>query len=195
MRYEILLLLPTDELNQQMEQIIKKQTGIKCHITQSTDTYNLPDLLCECQPELVLVSPVIICDQFIPLLKKRTGLADTKFVAYCITVLDKMFQKNFDAMIDINSSPSELEEVITELLAIDTERDEDQTLTPREREVVIAVVKGCTNKEIAEKLFLSPHTVITHRRNIARKLNIHSPSGLTIYAIINKLVELDEIAK
>lgn len=195
MRYEILLLLPTDELNQQMEQMLKKQTNIKCHIIQTTDTYNLPDLLGEYQPELVLVSPIIICDQFIPLLKKRTGLADTKFVAYCITVLDKMYQKNFDAMIDINDSPSEIEEVITDVLSIDTEGDEDQALTPREREVVIAVVKGYTNKEIAEKLFLSPHTVITHRRNIARKLNIHSPSGLTIYAIINKLVELDEIAK
>ena len=195
MRYEILLLLPTDELNQQMEHMLKKQTNIKCHIIQTTDTYNLPDLLCEYQPELVLVSPIIICDQFIPLLKKRTGLADTKFVAYCITVLDKMYQKNFDAMIDINDSPSEIEEVITDVLSIDTEGDEDQALTPREREVVIAVVKGYTNKEIAEKLFLSPHTVITHRRNIARKLNIHSPSGLTIYAIINKLVELDEIAK
>ncbi|WP_308586608.1 LuxR C-terminal-related transcriptional regulator, partial [uncultured Porphyromonas sp.] len=51
-----------------------------------------------------------------------------------------------------------------------------------------------TNKEIAEELFLSTHTVITHRRNIAKKLQIHSPSGLTIYAIMNKLVNLDEIA-
>jgi len=50
-----------------------------------------------------------------------------------------------------------------------------------------------TNKETAEKLFLSIHTVITHRRNIARKLQIHSPAGLTIYAIVNKLVELSEV--
>ena len=49
------------------------------------------------------------------------------------------------------------------------------------------------NKETAEKLFLSIHTVITHRRNIARKLQIHSPAGLTIYAIVNKLVELSEV--
>ena len=47
-----------------------------------------------------------------------------------------------------------------------------------------------TNREIADRLFLSTHTVITHRRNIARKLQIHSASGLTIYAIVNKLVEL-----
>lgn len=54
-------------------------------------------------------------------------------------------------------------------------------------------MRGMTNKETAEKLFLSIHTVITHRRNIARKLQIHSPAGLTIYAIVNKLVELSEV--
>ena len=50
-----------------------------------------------------------------------------------------------------------------------------------------------TNKAIADQLYLSIHTVITHRRNIARKLQIHSPAGLTIYAIVNKLVELQDI--
>ena len=50
-----------------------------------------------------------------------------------------------------------------------------------------------TNKEIAETLYLSVHTIMTHRRNIARKLQIHSPAGLTIYAIVNKLVELSDI--
>ena len=49
------------------------------------------------------------------------------------------------------------------------------------------------NKVIADKLCLSVHTVITHRRNIARKLQIHSPAGLTIYAIVNKLVKLSDI--
>ena len=39
----------------------------------------------------------------------------------------------------------------------------------------------------------SRHTVITHRRNIVAKLQIHSPAGLTIYAIVNKLVDLSEI--
>ena len=66
-------------------------------------------------------------------------------------------------------------------------------LSAREKEIIVGVVKGLTNKQIAERLFISAHTVITHRRNIAGKLQIHSPAGLTIYAIVNKLVELSEI--
>lgn len=66
-------------------------------------------------------------------------------------------------------------------------------LSDREREVVVYVVKGLSNKEIAEKLFISVNTVMTHRRNISRKLQIHSASGLTIYAIVNGLINLDEV--
>ena len=55
--------------------------------------------------------------------------------------------------------------------------NESDTLSQREKEIVTCVVKGMTNKAIADKLFLSIHTVITHRRNIARKLQIHSPAG------------------
>ena len=70
---------------------------------------------------------------------------------------------------------------------------EPETLSQREKEIIACVVKGMTNKETADTLCLSIHTVITHRRNIARKLQIHSPAGLTIYAIVNKLVEISEI--
>ena len=66
-------------------------------------------------------------------------------------------------------------------------------LSTRERDVVIGVVKGMTNKEIADSLYLSVHTVTTHRKNIARKLQIHSAAGLTIYAIVNKLVALSDL--
>ena len=76
---------------------------------------------------------------------------------------------------------------------LDSSVSETEPLSLREREIVICVVKGMTNKEIADRLFLSIHTVNTHRRNIARKLEIHSAAGLTIYAIVNKLVELNEV--
>ena len=63
----------------------------------------------------------------------------------------------------------------------------------REKEILVAVARGLTNKQIAEKLCLSTHTVITHRRNIAAKLQIHSAAGLTIYAIVNRFVDLNDV--
>ena len=66
-------------------------------------------------------------------------------------------------------------------------------LSDREKEVIIALVQGMSNKEIATHLCISTNTVITHRRNIARKLQIHSPAGLTIYAIVNGLVDISSV--
>lgn len=72
-------------------------------------------------------------------------------------------------------------------------QDNSEALSDREKEVIIGVVEGMQNKEIADRLCISVNTVITHRRNIARKLQIHSPAGLTIYAIVNGLVELSSV--
>ena len=66
-------------------------------------------------------------------------------------------------------------------------------LSDREKDVIIALVQGMSNKDIADHLFISVNTVITHRRNIARKLQIHSPAGLTIYAIVNGLVDISSV--
>ncbi|MBR0273574.1 MAG: helix-turn-helix transcriptional regulator [Bacteroidaceae bacterium] len=68
-----------------------------------------------------------------------------------------------------------------------------EALSDREKDVIIALVQGMTNKEIADHLCISVNTVITHRRNIASKLQIHSPAGLTIYAIINNLVDISAV--
>ena len=67
-----------------------------------------------------------------------------------------------------------------------------EPLSDRETDVLREVVRGLSNKEIADKLFISIHTVISHRKNITRKLNIHSTAGLTIYAIVNNLVDISD---
>ena len=66
-------------------------------------------------------------------------------------------------------------------------------LSPREREVVCAIVKGLSNKEIASEMNVSVNTIMTHRRNIASKLRLHSPAALTIYALASGLVSLDDV--
>ena len=82
------------------------------------------------------------------------------------------------------------------LSLVNNERDipsDNAELSERENMILKDVALGLSNKEIAEKNFISPHTVITHRKNITRKLGIKTVSGLTIYAIINKLIGMDEV--
>ena len=67
-------------------------------------------------------------------------------------------------------------------------------LTDREKEIITSIARGLSNKEIADRLCLSVHTVATHRRNICSKLEIHSTSGLTIFAIIHNLIDLSEVS-
>ncbi len=68
-----------------------------------------------------------------------------------------------------------------------------EELSEREKDVLIQVVRGLSNKEIADVLCISMHTVISHRKHITSKLNIHSTAGLTIYAIVNKLVDINSL--
>jgi DNA-binding CsgD family transcriptional regulator len=70
---------------------------------------------------------------------------------------------------------------------------EGEELSAREKEVLKLVALGHSNKIIADKLFISVHTVISHRKNITEKLGIKSISGLTVYAIINQFIDTDEI--
>ncbi len=73
------------------------------------------------------------------------------------------------------------------------EENETEPLSEREIDVLKKVVSGLSNKEIADELCISIHTVISHRKNITRKLNIHSTAGLTIYAIVNNIVDIESL--
>ncbi|WP_238767497.1 response regulator transcription factor [Maribellus maritimus] len=70
---------------------------------------------------------------------------------------------------------------------------EGEELSTREKEVLKLVALGNSNKIIADKLFISVHTVISHRKNITEKLGIKSISGLTVYAIINQVIDTEKI--
>ena len=63
-------------------------------------------------------------------------------------------------------------------------------LSAREKEILVCVAKGMLNKEIADKLCLSIYTVITHRKNITRKIGIKTVAGLTVYALLNGLIDM-----
>ncbi len=73
------------------------------------------------------------------------------------------------------------------------DKPDDNTLTSREKEILVCVAKGMLNKEIADELNISIHTVITHRKNITQKTGIKTVAGLTVYALLNNLLELKSV--
>ena len=72
-------------------------------------------------------------------------------------------------------------------------RSGSEELSSREKEILICVAKGMLNKEIADKLNLSIYTVITHRKNITRKIGIKTVAGLTVYALLNNLIDMNSV--
>jgi Response regulator containing a CheY-like receiver domain and an HTH DNA-binding domain len=147
-------------------------------------------------PNVLIINPCFDLTFNLNEFKRKWSCAKTKYIALLYNVMDTELLKDYDGIINIYDNINRMNDVLSKSLSYQKRSldfDEQQSLSAREKEVVCCVVKGMTNKEIAESLFLSVHTVITHRRNVARKLQIHSPSGLTIYAIVNKLVKVSDV--
>ena len=117
--------------------------------------------------------------------KETPQNAGVKCIALMCSVADQGVLRNYDESLTIYDDADTIREKLNRLLNVPGEETEEE-LAGQE-------VLSSREKEIGDALYLSAHRVITHRRNIARKLQIHSPAGLTIYAIVNKLVELQDI--
>ncbi|GHV13422.1 helix-turn-helix transcriptional regulator [Bacteroidia bacterium] len=146
------------------------------------------------QPDAVLINPMLLGHTRQDIRQQLNLGKQTAIIALVYNLIDEQFYRSYDAVIRINDSESKIENTLLNCLNKDQDSSGDQEeLSDREKEILISVVKGMSNKEIAEYHNISIHTAITHRRNITRKLKVHSISGLTIYAIINKLVDISEI--
>lgn len=146
-------------------------------------------------PDVVIVNPVFDGLFDVKAFKAEAKQDDIRYIALSNTMLDQNVLAGYDEHFLLYDSPDDIYEKIKHVL--ESEKTEEssttESLSNREREIVVCVVKGMTNKEIAEQLCLSIHTVITHRRNISNKLQIRSAAGLTIYAIVNKLVDIKDV--
>lgn len=123
----------------------------------------------------------------------ETVSAKTTVVGLTHSLLSREIKRQFRYLVSVYSTPEDIESIITDVYQTESKDSERMELTPREKEVVKGIVMGLSNKEIAARINVSVNTVMTHRRNIASKLQIHSSAGLTIYAIVSKLVDIDEV--
>lgn len=116
-------------------------------------------------------------------------------IYYCIDPHTSQ-KAGYHSQITLNDSPDSLLKNIRQLLSTPTPVEESTDVGPisnREKTILKHIAQGMTNKEIADKLFISIHTVVTHRKNITHKLGIKSVAGLTVYAILNNLITVDQV--
>lgn len=179
--------------------VLKRLPGLHVRPVEVASPEALENCLHMDTPDILLVNPTFGGWFHMEEFRSDPVHASVKCVALNCHITDASVLQAYDESITLHDDVDTLVAKLKSVIVTDEEESsssalpDTEALSLREREIVICVVKGMTNKEIADRLYLSVHTVNTHRRNIARKLEIHSAAGLTIYAIVNKLVDLADV--
>ncbi|MBR3950544.1 MAG: response regulator transcription factor [Bacteroidaceae bacterium] len=145
-------------------------------------------------PDIIIINPSLID------IKKKGELEDISqrvpnaiMAALVYQYVDPEVLRYFKTTIEISDSREKIAVKLRQMIETNDQPAESSELSDREKEILVAVAKGLTNKSIAEQYHLSIHTVITHRKNLTRKTGIKSVSGLTVYAILNNLIDIKDV--
>ena len=170
-----------------------------CDVVARIDTPEpIEEKIIACDANLLIINPNLLgyTDRNLPsqLVKEHPQLC---VIAFVTTYIEPSLLKPYDAVIELNDSKLKILNKISQIerSGDKTEKNEDVELSKREIDVLVAVAKGMMNKEIADQMNISIHTVISHRKNITRKTGIKSVSGLTVYALLNNLIDENEVYK
>ncbi|MDR2009590.1 MAG: LuxR C-terminal-related transcriptional regulator [Bacteroidales bacterium] len=147
--------------------------------------------------DVVIINPVLILNKTKEFKKIRKVFHNIHWVGLVYSLFSNDTLSLFDDIISINDPCEAIYKVIGKFG--DEHPDEkvskqQEQLSERETDVLVQLVSGLSNKEIADKLNISTHTVISHRKNISLKTGIKSQSGLTIYALTKNIISLDKLA-
>ena len=121
------------------------------------------------------------------------GIANAPVMALISAATDAAYASTYDGTIYLSDTSDDIEQKISTVMnaAPAEQRGEGEELSSREKEILVCVAKGMLNKEIADHFNISIYTVITHRKNITRKTGIKTVAGLTVYALLNNLIDMN----
>jgi DNA-binding NarL/FixJ family response regulator len=190
-RIKIACLEISDILYEGITNILMK-TGRQCLFSRVGDVDELADLLLQdAEFHIVIVNPATVQNRFFEFERLRRNHSVMSWIVVSYSFIEPAVMELFTDVISIAESRSDIvkkfEDIINKCCYDEPVREE---LTSRERDVLIHLVNGESNKEISENLNISIHTVISHRRNIVRKTKIKSPSGLAIYAVTSGIIKI-----
>ena len=145
-------------------------------------------------PDLVLVSSQFVAEGG-NLRSLYPSLQSIALVAVMTSVRDEDFMRQFDSVVNLYDGETQIVQRLRKALEKSDVNpyNDSHDLSDREIDVLLLVAKGMANKEIADELNISIHTVITHRKNITHKTGIKSVAGLTVYALLNNILDQSDV--
>lgn len=192
MTYRVLICEPSEIITTGMTEIIQNLPGFDV-VARLDSPDHLNERILSSDINIGIVNPMVFGfsdrDLVNQLIKEHPGLT---MIALVTTLMDPAWLKPFHGVIEINDSRLSITNKLNEILQSNAKQEknnEDVELSKREIDVLVAVAKGMMNKEIADMMNISIHTVISHRKNITKKTGIKSVAGLTVYAMLNGLIE------
>lgn len=179
-----------------LEQLLRELPDAE--VVFSTDNLNaLYSRINALHPDILIVNPLLF-----DYAKRATiraefdQLPNLRIIGLITAYIESQHQRQFAGIIELNDDFQRIKSTLNQVsntLQTDNEDPDTAPLSDREKDVLICLSKGLKNNEIADQLNISVHTVITHRKNIVRKTGIKSVAALTVYAILNNLIEEKDI--
>jgi len=193
----IMVIEPSPIITEGLASILNKSV-LKCQIVPVDSLENIEFVYAKKNCELIFVNPSLLLNNLKTFNAIKKRLSKIKWIGLVYAYYDPKLLSLLDACITISDSHESIINIVKKLLAEENQNGlslSQDILTEREIDVLKLLATGATNKEIANKLFISTHTVISHRKNISQKTGIKSISGLTIYAVVQKFVSIETLTE
>ena len=174
------------------------KSGLKPNVSKADTFDEIQQLHLKRKSDIIIISPSLIQNNVKLFNALKSQFENVQWIGLVYAYYDQHLLSLFDAFITISDTPEIIAATINKLFKTITPKKPGKlqdVISDREIDVLKLLASGLANKEIADKLNISINTVITHRKNISKKTGIKSVSGLTIYAVLRKLVTIEDFSE
>ena len=190
-KYNVVLIEPSEIIATGITAIIGNNPQFSVVQTLSDPSYYNSN---DTDVDIVIINPTVVDYNDRLDIRSWLGTSDTALVALTHSNYEESVMRQYDECIGIYDNAARIIQKLKNAIEENSKNPKSDLneLSSREKDILAAVAMGKTNKEIADDFNISIYTVISHRRNISQKLGINSIPGLTVYAIMNKLVDISD---